>query len=94
LGIAIPLLFFSYYIDKLRHSKKTWKFLKGKGITIKLGKWKIHTHTTNIIAGILLIIIGYLIFSGTLYTINKYALETPLQKVIFGLEDWLLNFLK
>jgi len=94
LGIAIPLLFFSYYIDKLSHSKKTWNFLKGKGVTIKLGKWKIHTHTTNIIAGLLLIIIGYLIFSGALYTLNKYALETPLQQYIFSLEDWLLNLLK
>ncbi len=94
LGIAIPLLILSYYVDKLRHKGKVWTFLRGREITIRIFKWKAHTHTTNLIAGALLIIIGYLIFSGTLYSINSIAIETPLQQKIFSLEDVLMGFLR
>ena len=94
IGIAIPLLGLSYYVDKLRHEGKVWKFLRGKEISFKIGKWQLHTHTTNLIAGIILIIIGYLIFSGTLYTLNKFAIDTPLQQQLFKLEDWLLKWIK
>ncbi len=94
LGIAIPLLAFSYYVDKLRHEGRVWKFLKGKGVSFRIGKLQIHTHTTNIIAGILLVIIGYLIFSGNLYSLNRLAIDTVLQRKLFGLEDWLLKLIK
>jgi len=93
LGIAIPLLVLSYYIDRLQKGR-LWKILKGKELTFKIGKRKFHIHTTNLIAGLLLMIIGYLIFSGTLYTFNRVIVETPLQQQIFSLEDWLLGFLK
>jgi len=94
IGIALPLLFFSYYIDRLNRRGRLWRFITGKGVTLRIGKWRVHTYTTNIIAGVLLIIIGYLIFSGTLYTINQFAVETPLQQRLFRLEDWLLGRLK
>jgi hypothetical protein len=94
IGIAIPLLALSYYVDKLHHEGKVWKFLRGKEISFSIGRLRIHTHTTNLIAGLLLIIIGFLIFSGTLYSINRFALETPLQQKLFGLENWLLNLIK
>ena len=54
LGIFIPLFLLSFFFDKLNLAK----LIKGKTFTFKILDKKFITHTSNIIAGILLIILG------------------------------------
>ena len=56
--------------------------------------WKGSIHTTNLISGLLFLALGYLIFSGTLYSLSRYAVGTGFQKWLFGLEGWLLYFIR
>ncbi len=60
LGAFIPLFLLSYFYDKYKLGEKRW--MKGKSISFKLFEKKIETHSTNVIAGILLILFGVIIF--------------------------------
>ncbi|MCH8872611.1 hypothetical protein IH824_07550, partial [candidate division KSB1 bacterium] len=75
---------------------KMWNkiFEAGKEFNIKFGSKIMRLHTTSLISGLLFIILGYLIFSGTLFAFNQYVTATSFQKYIYGIEDVLLGFLK
>jgi len=92
IGLALPLLALSTYIKKKKKKDAIYKILKGKEITIPLINKKIHS--SSLIAGLLFIILGYLIFSGTLYTFNQYLAGTSIQQWILGLEEFLLKLIK
>ncbi|MBI2581495.1 hypothetical protein HYV85_06885, partial [Candidatus Woesearchaeota archaeon] len=88
-GLALPLLLLSLAFERIKN-QKLWQLLNGSPVTITLFNKKIETHTTYILSGFLLIIIGFLIFNGYLYSLNKFALSTGyVQKIVIGAEEWL-----
>ncbi|RMD66689.1 DUF255 domain-containing protein [Candidatus Pacearchaeota archaeon] len=92
-GLSIPLLAISLYLKKSKNSK-IMKIMKGKEIRIELNKQNFTIHSNSLIAGILFIILGYLIFSGKLIAFNNLVSTTPLQKWLFNLEEKILGFLR
>jgi len=93
IGLAFPLILLSMYLEKIDTSSKIWKVLNGKQIIIKYGQKEFSIHSSTLISGLLFLIIGYLIFSGTLIVFNQYVSATSLQKWVFGIEEWILNWL-
>ena len=93
-GLALPLIVFSSYLGKINRESSIWKFIRGKQIIFKFSNKQLPIHTTSLISGLLFIILGILIFSGTLFTFNQYVLSSSLQKYIFNLEEKLLNLVK
>ncbi|PIR49915.1 cytochrome c biogenesis protein CcdA, partial [Candidatus Peregrinibacteria bacterium CG10_big_fil_rev_8_21_14_0_10_54_7] len=91
LGIGFPLVTFSIALRKMPKDGKLWKFLKGREFSFSIFGKQMVIHSTSLISGILFLIVGYLIFSGTLYTFNKFVVGTSLQKWFFALEQWLLR---
>ena len=94
IGIALPLLLFSTYLSKLNRNGNVWRFIKGKELKFNLGKKVIRIHTTSLISGILFIVLGYLIFSGTLFIFNQYVGSSSFQQWIFAIEERLLDFVR
>jgi len=88
-GLALPLLVLSLYLDKVDKNGKLWTLLKGKELKI-LGK---SIHSNNLISGILFILLGFLIFSGQLYVFNQYLGSTGFQQIIFTIEEKVLGLL-
>jgi len=95
LGLAIPLIVISLYFDSIKHHT-FWKVLQGRIFTLKIFGKSMQFHTTYVIAGIILIIIGILIFQDYLFQLNKFTLQSGyVQKIIVNGEEWLKNlFLK
>ncbi|MBI2140825.1 cytochrome c biogenesis protein CcdA, partial [Candidatus Woesearchaeota archaeon] len=92
-GLALPLLLLSLAFERIKN-QKLWQLLNGSPITITIFNKRIETHTTYILSGFLLIIIGFLIFNGYLYSLNKFALSTGyVQKIVIGAEEWLKSVL-
>lgn len=58
LGFAIPLFVLAFFYDKYHLSEKAW--VKGKSFTFTLFQKKFETHTSKIIAGIILVFFGML----------------------------------
>jgi len=91
LGLAIPLIIISFFFDRLDQNGKFWKFLQGREWKVKFLHKELSIHSTRLISGILLVIIGLLMSFGYLYAFNQFVRTTNFQKWIFGLEEKLLN---
>ena len=85
LGIILPLILLSLFLDKLPKDGRFWKIMKGKEYTFSLGKKKIHVHSNNLITGILFIIFGLMLLTNFSYfMINAFP---GITEIIFDLED-------
>lgn len=93
-GLAFPLVLFSHYLSKADRNGRVWRIIRGKELKFEFESKEFRIHTTTLISGLLFIILGYLIFSGTLFKFNQYIIGTSFQKWIFSIEDKLLNFLR
>jgi cytochrome c-type biogenesis protein len=89
-GLALPLILVSVYIERLDKKSKIWKMIQGKEIKI-FGK---KIHSTTLISGLLFVILGYLIFSGSLYSLSQSIGTSGLQNSIFDIEETLLKLIK
>jgi len=94
IGLALPLLFLSLVIGRVNRQGKFWKLLKGQEFNLQFGTRKIVLHSSSLISGLLLVVLGYLIFSGVLFSFNQYVASTAIQKWFFGIEEWLLYLVK
>jgi cytochrome c-type biogenesis protein len=94
LGLAVPFLLLAWCIGRFDKQSLIWRVIRGKELTWNMFGWKGSIHTTNLISGLLFLSLGYLIFSGTLYSLSRYAVGTGFQKWLFGLEGWLLHFIR
>ncbi len=88
LGNLVPLFILSVFYDKFNLSRS--KFIKGKMFKFSIDNKEYRVHSTNLIAGILFILIGgfLLIFKGT-GPINAYDLFGTRQ-YFYSLQDKLL----
>jgi len=93
-GLALPLLIFSFYLSKLDRTGKVWRFIIGKELHFSIGRRKVSIHTTSLISGLLFVILGYLMFSGILFMFNQYIVSSSFQNWIFSIEEFILGFLK
>jgi uncharacterized protein YyaL (SSP411 family)/cytochrome c biogenesis protein CcdA len=93
IGLSIPLIFFSIYMQKNKDSK-LWNILKGKMIKIKIFGKNIDIHSTTLISGVLFILLGVGMITGTLTSLNRYMTYSPLQQLVFKIENYLLAFFK
>lgn len=91
LGISIPFLLLGLYLGKIDKNSRLWKVLRGREIHWRLFGLHGFVHTTALVTGLLFLGLGYLIFSGTLYSLNKAIVGSAFQKWMFRGEDWLLK---
>jgi len=82
LGVALPMLVIAYISDKYDWSNIKW--LTGKHLSFNLLGKKISTHVYNLISGLILLIIGVII-----YTYNGTGF---FQQSIPRFVDWDMNF--
>ena len=91
LGLGIPLIIISFYFDRIKN-KRFWQILHGKIITFKIFGKEINVHSTYFISGIILIVMGVLIFNDYLYRFNQLTLQsTYVQEIIINGEEFLKN---
>ncbi len=90
MGVSIPLMLASYFSD--RYDLAKWFVSKHRQFSF-FGR-KIHTHTYNIVAGVVLIIIGTIMFAGNgtgffMDTIPRYLPWT--MEWFVGANQWLVE---
>ncbi|KAF0111788.1 MAG: cytochrome c-type bioproteinis protein [Chloroflexi bacterium] len=87
LGLGLPLIIISTFFSRLGNGSRFWKFIRGKGFELKLGKKRIPLHTTGIISGLLLITMGTLLLTGKLATITQLATNTAISNWVVGVDE-------
>lgn len=71
LGLGLPLILVATFFSRLGTGTSFWKFLRGRGWTVRLFGQEIFLHSTSVISGALLIIMGVLLLSGNLTAITR-----------------------
>jgi len=94
IGLALPLVIISTYLGKINKEGRLWRIISGKELIFKISNKEFTIHSNSLISGLLFILLGYLIFSGTLITFNQYITTTPIQQFMFTIEERLLGFIR
>lgn len=65
LGIGVPLFVFAFFYDKYDLSKN--RFIRGKEFNVKIGSRTVTLHSTQVLAGLLLMGVGimFIVYKGT-----------------------------
>jgi len=92
IGLSVPLILLSRYIESIdRKTSKVWRFLRGRNIRLGTAEYGISVHSTTLISGALFIVVGLLIATGTMTSINEYIATTDLQKALYRFEQKIFN---
>lgn len=91
IGLSIPLILLTFFLKNRNEHGPLWKILRGKELKIRFGTKAFEIHTSSLLSGILFLILGYLMFSGTLYALNKFVVNNFFQQLLFSIENRLIN---
>lgn len=89
LGLGTPLIIIATFFSRLGAGSPFWKFLRGRGFTLTIAGRQLHLHSTSLISGALLILMGVLLASGQLTALSEWTTRTPLAQWALGLEQWI-----
>jgi cytochrome c-type biogenesis protein len=76
LGLALPLFLVAVFFRQLGSGSRAWKVLAGRGFTVNIFGRTLYLHTTSLLSGLLLVLIGYLLASGELFRLSVFATST------------------
>lgn len=80
LGLGMPLILLATFFSRLGTGSRFWQLLRGRGFTVSLGGRSLHLHSTSVISGLLLIVMGALLASGRLEAITQVTAGSPLSQ--------------
>ena len=88
-GLITPIYVLSAYFDRINISQAWW--IRGKTFRIKLAKSEYYLHSTNIIAGLLLTVVGiaFILWKGTSFLLPFFD-KTGLISLYYNLNEWLM----
>ncbi|MCG8351638.1 MAG: cytochrome c biogenesis CcdA family protein [Chloroflexales bacterium] len=87
LGLGMPLILLATFFSRLGQGSAFWKFLRGRGFEVKIGAQTLYLHTTSILSGVLMIVMGALLASGQLEVLTQFANGTSFSQWWVGLES-------
>lgn len=73
LGLGLPLIVVASFFSRLGTGTRFWKFLRGRGWTVHIFGYDLFLHSTSVISGLLLIVMGGLLLSGSMTLITQAA---------------------
>ncbi|HEX6289790.1 MAG TPA: cytochrome c biogenesis protein CcdA [Herpetosiphonaceae bacterium] len=89
LGLALPLFVVATFFRQMGTSSRAWRLLRGRGFSVQVFGYTLHLHTTSILSGLLLIVIGYFLASGQLYRFSEWATATSAGQWALDIETWI-----
>lgn len=78
LGLGLPLILIATFFHRLGTGSRAWRFLRGRGFTVNLFGRELFLHTTSLLSGALMVVMGLLLATGRLEWISQQANATPM----------------
>lgn len=78
LGLGLPLILIATFFQRLGTGSRAWQFLRGRGFTVNLFGRELFLHTTSLLSGALMVVMGLLLATGRLEWISQQANATPM----------------
>ncbi len=89
LGLATPLTVIATFSHRLGQGSRAGAVLRGRGFSVKLAGRALHLHTTSMISGALLVLVGYLLASGQLAWFTQRMASGAGTRMALAIESWL-----
>ncbi len=87
MGMGLPLILLATFFSRLGTGSRFWQIMRGRGFTVSLGSSTLHLHSTSIISGLLLIVMGWLLASGQLSVVTAMAEGSPMGRWFVNIEE-------
>lgn len=71
LGLGAPLILVSAFFNRLGQGSRVWRLLRGRGFELNLFGRTLYLHSTSLISGGLMVLMGLLLASGRLELISQ-----------------------
>lgn len=72
-GLGLPLIVIATFFNRLGRGSSFWKVISGAGFEVRLFGRSLFLHTTSVVGGVLMIIIGVLLATGRLEALTQFA---------------------
>jgi len=92
LGLGLPLIVISAFFSKLGHGSRFWKFIRGRMVNLQIFGQNLEFHTTGLISGLLLIIMGILLMTGTLNQLTQIGLNSQISRWVINIDEQIRLF--
>lgn len=93
-GLGLPLVLCSGALQRLPRDGLVWRVLRGRELRFSLAGRRICLHTTSLVSGVLFILIGLLIATGSLTILNRFIVSSTVARWVFRWEGVLLEALR
>lgn len=87
LGLGLPLILIATFFSRLGSGTRFWKIIRGYGFSINIAGRSLDLHTTSVISGLLLIIMGFLLASGQLTQITQFGASSDISLWVIEIEE-------
>jgi cytochrome c-type biogenesis protein len=87
LGLGMPLIVLATFFSRLGTGSRFWQVIKGRGFDVQLGPWALHLHSTSMISGLLMVLMGFLLATGRLEAISQVVSDSSFSQWWIDLES-------
>jgi cytochrome c-type biogenesis protein len=87
LGLGLPLVLVASFFSRLGTGTRFWQLLKGKGFVINIFGRELMLHSTSLLSGLLLIVMGVLLATGQLTRLTQLAASSDFSLWVVQLEE-------
>jgi cytochrome c-type biogenesis protein len=87
LGLGMPLIVIASFFSRLGSGSRFWTLIRGRGFDLNLGFATLHLHTTSVLSGLMLVVVGTLLATGQLTALSQWSQSTPMGEWAVSLEQ-------
>lgn len=89
LGLATPLTLMALYFTRVQRGTQIGNVLRGRGFNVQVAGRTLYLHSTSLITGALLILVGYMLASGQLAWFTQQMAAGVGARIALTTETWL-----
>lgn len=89
LGLATPLTLMALFFTRVQRGTRIGNLLRGRGFNVQVAGRMLYLHSTSLITGVLLILVGYMLASGQLAWFTQQMASGAGARIALATETWL-----
>ncbi len=94
LGLATPLTLLATFFGRLMQGQRAGALVRGRGFTVGTGRHTLYLHSSGLISGAMLIVVGGLLASGRLAWFTERMAGGSASRWALALEQWLYGLFR
>ena len=94
LGLATPLTLLATFFGRLGRGSRAFQILRGRGYTLRVAGSSLHLHTTQLLSGGMLIVVGFMLASGQLTWFTQRMASGVGTRMALAVESWLAGIFR